>query len=98
MKIRFNVKGYIDRRGPAELAAARALEQARADKALQQRFDEGVRRRVARRLLSASMGRRGTGPMGKAWEPNTPRPDRCVQPTALQRALTAPATLRRQAN
>jgi hypothetical protein len=51
MRIRTNIKGYIDRRGPRELAAAAALEQARADKALQERFEEGVRRREARRLL-----------------------------------------------
>lgn len=52
MKIRFNVVGYTDRRGPRELEAARALEQARADKALQERFDEGVRQREGRRVLS----------------------------------------------
>lgn len=50
-----NVKGFIDRRGPRELEAARALEQARADKALQDRFDEGVRRREARREFSKSI-------------------------------------------
>lgn len=43
--LRTNIKGYIDRRGPRELEAARALEQARADKALQERFEEGVRQR-----------------------------------------------------
>ena len=57
MKIRFNVVGFIDRRGPRELEAARALEQARLDKALQERFDEGVRRREARRLLGLTMHR-----------------------------------------
>jgi hypothetical protein len=35
VKIRFNVCGYVDRRGPRELGAAQALEQARADKALE---------------------------------------------------------------
>ncbi len=52
MKIRFNCVGYTDRRGPRELAAARALEQSRADKALQERFDEGVRQREERQLRS----------------------------------------------
>lgn len=47
MKITFNCVGFIDRRGPRELEAARALEQARIDKALQERFEEGVRRREA---------------------------------------------------
>lgn len=35
MKVQLNVKGYIDRRGPRELGAAQALEQARADKAIE---------------------------------------------------------------
>lgn len=51
MKIGFNVKGFYDRRGPRELAAFRALEQARTDKALQDRFDETVRRNEARRYF-----------------------------------------------
>jgi hypothetical protein len=51
-KVILDCRGFIDRRGPRELEAARALEQARADKALQERFDEGVRRREGRRLLS----------------------------------------------
>lgn len=53
MKIRFNVKGFIDRRGPREREAAKALEQARADKLLQERFDEGVRRREAQRFFQS---------------------------------------------
>jgi hypothetical protein len=51
VKVRFNVVGYTDRRGPRELEAARALEQARADKALQERFEEGVRQREMEMLL-----------------------------------------------
>ena len=51
MKIRFNVVGFIDRRGPRELEAARALEQARADKALLERFEEGVRQREGAMVL-----------------------------------------------
>jgi hypothetical protein len=54
MKITFNCVGFVDRRGPRELEAARALEQARADKALLERFEEGVRRREGRRLLGGS--------------------------------------------
>ena len=46
MKIRSNVVGYIDRRGPRELEAARAIEQERADKALEALW----RRRVADNL------------------------------------------------
>lgn len=51
MKITFNCVGYTDRRGPRELEAAKALKQARADKLLQERFDEGVRRREAQRFF-----------------------------------------------
>jgi hypothetical protein len=54
MKVRFHVVGVtVDRRGPRELEAARALEQARIDKALQERFEEGVRRNEARRYFAA---------------------------------------------
>lgn len=103
MSIRFNIKGYVDRRGPVQLEAARAMAQEQADSALEEHW----RRRVAdnakeiRRLTgmgqNVPMGGRGTGPTGKAWEPNDPSPNRCVQPTALQHGLTAPAALRRQA-
>lgn len=51
-KVTIRCPGFIDRRGPRELEAARALEQARIDKALQERFDEGVRRREGQRLLA----------------------------------------------
>ncbi len=58
MKIQFNVRGYVDRRGPRELEAARALEQARADKALQAEYDERVRQNEGRRLLTMRRGMR----------------------------------------
>lgn len=51
--VRLSVKGYVDRRTPALLGAARALEQARADKLLQERFEEGVRRREAQRFFQS---------------------------------------------
>jgi hypothetical protein len=54
MKVLLSCKGYTDRRGPRELEAARALEQARADKALEdlwrQRASQSIElRRIRRR-------------------------------------------------
>lgn len=49
--IRMNVVGYTDRRGPRELAAARALEQARADKALEDLWRERVAQPVEQRRI-----------------------------------------------
>lgn len=37
-----NCVGFIDRRGPRELEAARAIEQARADKALEELWRQRV--------------------------------------------------------
>jgi len=45
-KVILRCPGYIDRRGPRELEAARAIEQERADKALEALW----RRRVADNL------------------------------------------------
>jgi hypothetical protein len=42
--IRFNVVGYVDRRGRRELEAARAMEQARADRELEEYWRERVAR------------------------------------------------------
>lgn len=42
MIVKFNVVGYIDRRGPRELEAARVIEQRRADLAIENEY----RRRV----------------------------------------------------
>ena len=59
MKTRTNIKGYTDRRGPRELAAARALEQARIDQA----WESEWRRRVSehpveqRRILNGGFWR-----------------------------------------
>jgi hypothetical protein len=50
-KILFNVVGYEDRRGPRELEAARALEQARADKALEDLWRERVAQPVEQRRI-----------------------------------------------
>jgi hypothetical protein len=43
VELRENVKGYVDRRGPRELAAARALEQARLDRAIEEEWNRRVR-------------------------------------------------------
>lgn len=43
MKIRFNVVGYFDRRGPQELEACRAIEQERADQNIEKIWRERVR-------------------------------------------------------
>jgi Zn-dependent M32 family carboxypeptidase len=43
----------VDRRTPELLGAARALEQARADKLLLDRYNEGVRRREAQRYFAS---------------------------------------------
>jgi hypothetical protein len=48
---RTNIRGYTDRRGPRELAAARAIDQARADQAIEELWRERVRRNEGRRLL-----------------------------------------------
>lgn len=42
MKIRLHIKGYTDRRGPRELAAANALAQERADQALEAKWRQRV--------------------------------------------------------
>lgn len=57
--IRFNIKGFIDRRGPRELEAFRALEQARLDKQLLLDFEDRVRRNEARRYFAAMPERPG---------------------------------------
>jgi hypothetical protein len=54
MKVLMNVVGFTDRRGPRELAAAAAIEQARADKAIEALWRKKVaehpveRRRILR--------------------------------------------------
>lgn len=50
MKILSNVVGYVDRRGPRELAAAAALDQERADQALEAEW----RRRVSEHPIEQS--------------------------------------------
>lgn len=46
---RLRIKGFVDRRSPALLEAARALEQAKADKALEDLFNMRVALNQARR-------------------------------------------------
>lgn len=59
MKVLTNIKGFVDRRGPRELGAAAALEQERADQALEAEW----RRRVSdhpverRRILNGGFWR-----------------------------------------
>lgn len=61
-KIIFNVVGFLDRRGPRELEAARALEQARADAEIDQLWRE----RVSRHPVEQRRLRRG-----ETWMPAT---------------------------
>lgn len=49
MSIRFRIKGFVDRRSPALLEAARALEQTKADAALLQLYNDRVAANQARR-------------------------------------------------
>lgn len=42
IQVTLSCKGYTDRRGPRELEAARALEQARADRALEDLWRERI--------------------------------------------------------
>lgn len=42
-RIVFNVVGYVDRRSPRELEAARVVEQERADREIERRWKERVR-------------------------------------------------------
>lgn len=43
MNIKFNVVGFIDRRGPRELEAARYIQQQRTDAAIERLWRERVR-------------------------------------------------------
>jgi len=49
--MKVNIKGYVDRRSPALLAAARALDQERADQAIESLWRERVRKNEARRWI-----------------------------------------------
>jgi hypothetical protein len=55
--IRFNVRGFVDRRTKALLGAAAALEQKRADQALEQEFKKRVERNEAARVTGWPYGR-----------------------------------------
>ena len=46
MSIKFNVKGYTDRRGPAQIQAAAAIEQERLDQALLMEYNRRVQENV----------------------------------------------------
>lgn len=50
-RISFNVKGYVDRRTPELLGAERAMEQAKADEALERLWRDRVRTNEIRRGL-----------------------------------------------
>lgn len=51
MKVRTNIKGFTDRRTPALLGAAQAIEQAHADNALEQLWRQRVLENEARRWM-----------------------------------------------
>lgn len=72
MKIRSNIKGYIDRRGPRELEAARVIEQERADLETERRYRQAVANnwKERARLLGVPRAwlspRRGSAPLHAA--------------------------------
>jgi len=53
MKVRMNVKGFTDRRTPALLGAAQAIEQAHADNAIEALWRRRVEQNEARRWMRA---------------------------------------------
>lgn len=111
--IRFRLVGFVDRRAIDQVIADRrrydqTLEQRWRERVAAnpkeqrrlagRRWERCAAPGLIREGQSASMGGRGTGPMGKAGKPTTSSPNRCVQPTALQRSLSDPAVLMRQAD
>lgn len=94
MKIRTRIVGFLDRRSVALQASGRALEQARADASLEQRWRDRV---AANKTELAALTRRADDLARADWELFARRPRRVGQRPLRMELVQASAFFRRQA-